>query len=138
MPSAEAEISIPAAPETVWKVAGPFTGVADWHPAVGRVAKEADGKQRRLHLLDGAEIVEALLQHDESARAYSYRIVDAPLPVENYQALFHVDEDGAGGTIVRWTARFDVTGEEDSESVERTVQGIFESGLEHLKQLTAA
>lgn len=137
MPAAEAECAIPAAPDAVWRIAGGFGSLPDWHPAVARCALEAEGRQRRLTLVDGGEIVEALLQRDDSARAYAYRIVDAPLPVDNYQATFHVEDDGAGGAIAHWTARFDVREDADPAAVERDVQGLFESGLEHLRQLTA-
>lgn len=138
MPSAEAEQPIAAAAADVWKIAGGFGSLAEWHPAVARCTLEADGRQRRIALVDGGEIVEALLQRDEAARAYAYRIVDAPLPVESYQATFHVDDDGAGGAIAHWSARFDVKEGEDPAAVESTVQGLFESGLEHLAQLCAS
>ena len=135
MPSAEAEQPIAAKADDVWKIAGGFDSLAAWHPAVARCTLEAGGRQRRVALVDGGEIVEALLQRDDAARAYAYRIVDAPLPVESYQATFHIEDDGADGAIAHWSARFDVKEGEDVAAVERSVQGIFESGLEHLSQL---
>jgi hypothetical protein len=138
MPSAEVEVQMPASADSVWKIAGGFLSVADWHPAVGRVDDEGKGRQRRLHLVDGGQIVEALLQHDAAARAYSYRLVEAPLPIENYQATFYVEEDGAERCLVRWSARFDVKEGEDVLANEQALEGIFESGLQHLKQLSVA
>ncbi len=102
---------------------------------MARCTLEAEGRQRRLTLVDGGEIVEALLQHDDAARAYAYRLVSGPLSVETYQALLHVEEDGAGGALVRWSARFDVEEEADPAEVARTVQGLFDSGLENLDRL---
>ncbi|MBP5855550.1 SRPBCC family protein [Marivibrio halodurans] len=137
MPLAEAECAIPAPPDAVWKVAGGFGSLADWHPAVARCTLEAEGRQRRLILVDGGELLEALLQRDDAARAYAYRIVESPMPVDNYQATFHIEDDGAGGSIAHWSARFDVREDEDPAPVERSVQGIFESGLEQLRQLAS-
>lgn len=137
MPSAEADRSIPADPDVVWRLAGAFEALGDWHPAASACRVEEGGRTRRAKLVDGADLVEVLLQRDDSARAYSYRLTEGPWPVASFQALFHVEEDGAGGAVVHWSARFDLSDDSDPVEVERQVQGFFESGLEHLGQLAA-
>ncbi|MEQ8604242.1 MAG: SRPBCC family protein [Marivibrio sp.] len=137
MPSAEAEKPIPAAPEIVWRLAGAFDALGAWHPAASACRTEEGGRTRRARLVDGAQLVDVLLQHDEAARAYSYRLAEGPWPVSSFQALFHVEEDGAGGAVARWSARFDLSDDSDPQETARQIQGFFESGLEHLAQLAS-
>jgi len=138
MPSAEAERPIPAAPETVWRVAGAFDALGAWHPAAAACRMEEGGRTRRTQLVDGATLAEVLLQHDDAARAYSYRLAEAPWPVSSFQALFHIEDDGAGGSLAHWSARFDLSDDSDPQDVERQIQGYFESGLENLAQIAGS
>lgn len=130
-------VNISAEVARVWETIGPFAGLADWHPAISEAAMESEGRRRRLKLVDGSEILEELVGHDDAGTSYTYRIVDAgPLPVRNYEATIFVTPGESGGCDVTWQGRFDPEGNETL--AEQTMQRVYEAGLENLKKMFGA
>lgn len=127
-----AELAVP--PQQLWQTIGGFNALADWHPAVESSELEEGGKVRRLKLAGGGEIVERLIESDDNERLYSYEIIDAPLPVQNYRATIRVRDAGDGRhSIVEWRGEFLPRGPEaDAVAV---VQGIYQAGLDNLKKM---
>ncbi len=120
----------------LWRVIGGFNALPDWHPAVARSALENEGQDRRLTLVDGATLLERLVNHDDVGRTYSYTIEESPLPFRDYQAIIKVHERDGGCTLV-WSSEFEADGAPESDAV-AIVQGIYRGGFENLKKLFEA
>lgn len=127
----ERSAEVKATPDKVWAAIGAFCGIGDWHPAVEKcsLGDEAGTPIRTLSLKGGGTLVEAEVSRDEAARAYSYKIVDGPLPVANYVSTLSVkqgDEDGE--SEITWKGQFDAKGATDDKATE-VIAGIYESGI---------
>ena len=126
-----------AAPGAVWSAVGDFCGIADWHPAVAKCeASEEGGKTRRTLTLagGGGTLVEELVSRDDDKMQYTYRIVDGPLPVQNYESTISVAPSGDGSTI-SWTGHFDAKGASDDKA-EEVIGGIYDAGLKGIADKT--
>ncbi|MGC2203232.1 MAG: SRPBCC family protein [Stellaceae bacterium] len=134
MAQASASIEVPASPNLVWQLIGGFGSLPDWLPYIPE-SELGEGHVRRLSNSGGETIVERLVKFDDSARSYSYAILQAPFPVTDYLPTLRVVETDSGrGSRVEWSGRFLPDGVSDSEA-SRLFQGIYEDGL---KALTAA
>ena len=112
-----------------WARVGDFHGLASWHPAVAETVASEGGEVRALHTQDGAVILERRTGTGE--RSYSYKILEGPLPVRDYNSTLSVTEDDNGGSEVVWDAEFEAEGA--PEDVSRgVVEGILNAGLEAL------
>lgn len=126
---------VPAAVQQVWKTIGEFGALSEWHPAVASCQSEADGKRRRLRLVDGSELLEELVEQDDSSCSYTYTMVQAgPLPVENYRSTIHVADSGDGQSQVTWSGSFDPAGE-DATAARETLERVYQTGLDNLKKM---
>ncbi len=130
MPQVKVSRTFEASADTVWGRIGGFNALPEWHPAVAGSALEDGGRQRRLTLGDGAQILEEERSRDEAGRSYTYAILDSPLPVANYVATLRVTPSG-GGCEAEWSSTFDAVGPEDEAA--DVVRGIYEAGFDHLK-----
>ncbi|MCJ2088517.1 SRPBCC family protein [Methylobacterium sp. E-005] len=121
--------TVAAPPATVWNTIGEFCGIGDWHQAVEKcVLSEKGGKKvRTLSLKGGGTIVEEQVARDEKTMAYTYAILESPLPVEGYKSTFSVAPDGKGSKLT-WTGSFKAKGAPDAKA-EEVVGGIYEGGL---------
>ena len=103
-----------AAPcDRVWGIVRDFNGHDRWHPIVAESAIErgdpADrvGCVRRFRLRDGSELREQLLALSDLEQAFTYCLLDTPVPLFNYVAsvrLFPVTDGDL--TFAQWRARF--------------------------------
>ena len=121
--------TVAAPPATVWKTIGTFCGIGDWHPAVEKCTlSQKDGKAvRTLSLKGGGEIVEEELARDDKAMAYSYAILQSPLPVSGYKSTLKVAPEGSGSKLT-WTGSFQAKGAPDAKA-EEVIGGIYDAGL---------
>lgn len=129
-----AKVHVPASVAAVWRTVGDFGGLANWHPAVAETQAENGGRRRRVKLMDGSELVEELVDHDDAGTRYTYRIVDAgPLPVQDYEATVAVRDTGDGACDVSWQGRFEPVG--NATLAEQTIQRVYQTGLDNLRTL---
>jgi hypothetical protein len=128
------EVMLGARPAAVWEAVGPFCAISDWHPAIAACKEERIGEtvHRRLTTHDGGQILEKLLAHDDAGMSYSYTIEESFLPVAGYRATIAV-ADAGGKARVTWKSSFSPKGASEEEA-ERVIGGIFEAGLEELRQ----
>lgn len=104
-------ITIRAKPDAVWKVAGNFAGLKDWHPAVEKSEgskDNTDGGSRTVTLKNGGVLKESLDDYKADGFTYSYRLGDTDLkalPVSSYSATFTVSPEGEGSKVA-WMGRF--------------------------------
>lgn len=136
MKKVQMSTTIDATPDVVWQMIGGFNTLQDWHPAVQRSDLANGGVMRKLSLFGGGAIVERLEHFDNHDRAYTYSIVDAPLPVRNYVSTLRVKDGGDGkSAIVEWSSEFEAAAGVSDNDAMAAVQGIYQSGLDNLKKL---
>ncbi|HCQ63987.1 MAG TPA: MxaD family protein [Rhodobacteraceae bacterium] len=131
---------IPATVDRVWSVVRDFNAMPAWHPAIaqsrieGGAASDAIGCVRNFSLKDGKKIREKLLSLSDLDHSFSYSILTADIPLENYRAglaLFPVtDSDQTFGI---WTARFTCPKGMETDLEKTVSQGVFQTGFDALK-----
>lgn len=127
------DVLVQAEAGKVWEVVGDFGRLDAWHPAIATCEAEAiDGvRHRRLTTVDGGELLEKLLAHDDGMMAYSYSIEESPLPVIGYVAEVRVTPEGDGARL-SWSSRFLPDGVSDEEA-RGIIAGIYEAGLANVQ-----
>jgi hypothetical protein len=128
------EAKVEAERKALWAKIGGWCAIADWHPAIAKCesSKDGDVEFRTLTLKSGGVIKEKLLE--TGTASYKYEIIESPLPVKNYTAMFSVtpDDDNLDEINVLWSATFDANGKEDKEA-RGVIDGIFKAGMESIK-----
>ena len=132
MAQASAAIDIPASANDVWQLIGGFNSLPDWLGYILKSELSEGGRVRHLANPQGETIVERLEKFDNTARSYSYSIIEAPFPITQYLSTLHVKPSADGkGARVEWSATFTPKGVSDAEA-SKTFQAIFEDGLKEL------
>lgn len=132
MAHASSSIDIPAPPDRVWQLIGGFDSLPDWLPYIPESELSEGGRMRRLANPNGEAIVERLIAFDETARSYSYTILQAPFPVTDYLSTLQVTGTHDDmGSRVEWSGRFTPAGVTDAEA-SRLFQCIYDDGLKAL------
>ena len=122
--------------EAVWEVLRDFNGHDRWHPAVADSQIERGqpfdkvGCVRRFHLKDGSELREQLLTLSDADMAFSYCLLETPVPLLNYVAHVRLAPVTDGDrTFWHWHCRFD-TPEGQEAALEAMVrENIYEAGF---------
>jgi Polyketide cyclase / dehydrase and lipid transport len=88
---------------------------------------------REFQLKGGGFVISELLEYNEAARWYRYRILKTNLPMKGYEAEMHVEAAAGGGSIVVWSGQFQRPEEtakpdQDDAATMKLVQGVFRSG----------
>ena len=125
--------TLPTAADDIWQLIGSFNALPDWHPAVEKSDLEDGGKQRRLTLAGGGEIVERLEAHADEDYTYTYSIVSSPLPVANYRSTVKIIPKDDGTSEVQWLGSFEPIGAENDAV--KTMQGIYQAGMDNLRKM---
>lgn len=126
----ELTIDVEAPPDVVWSVVGDVTAVPRWFTKY--VDCHVDGDVRTLRSAEGgAELVERLLERDDTAMTYAYTVTAGP-PLRSHWASFTVVRRDGGSTIV-WHTRAEFL-DESIDTEERLAAGQ-RAGLERLKAL---
>ena len=129
-------IEAPGLPPEVWAEVGAFCAIEKWHPAVAKCeeSKEGDTTFRTLTLKDGGKIKEKLTGTEDLA--YTYEIVESPLPVKNYKSKLWLEvDDEPNRSVIYWQSDFDANGKSDDEAT-KAISDIFMAGLKSIKQKT--
>jgi len=127
--------------DRVWEVLRDFNGHDRWHPAVTESTIERGlspakvGCVRRFRLADGSELREQLLTLSDMEQAFSYCLLDTPVPLFNYVA--HVSlipvTDG-DRTFWQWESRFDTRPGEEQEMTTMVGENIYQAGFDAIRQ----
>ncbi len=127
------EAVIDAAPGRVWQVMGAFCSISEWHPVIARCEEQTvDGApHRRLTTQDGGVLLERLLDHDNDGMAYSYSIVESPLPVQDYRSTISVADEG-GKARLTWRSSFAPKGASEADAA-KVIGDIYDAGLESIE-----
>ncbi len=125
--------NLPASADDIWKLIGNFNALPDWHPAVEKSDLEDGGKQRRVTVAGGGEIVERLEAHADEDYTYTYSIVSSPFPVANYRSTVRIVPKDDGTSEVEWLGSFEAVGTEN-EAI-KTMQGVYQAGIDNLRKM---
>ena len=140
-------IEINAKPDVVWSVVKGFDGLVNWHPtfASSPLVKGQNGHVgavRALTIKDGPTFTEELVAYSDARMAYTYIIVESPLPIDHYQSSMSVKGNGSGGTTVAWIGTFtrknprdNVPEAESDAAVVNLIVGAYQAGLQTVKKL---
>ena len=94
-------VEINAAPSAVWNIVKDFDGLNKWHPAFSKdvITKGGNGQVgsvRAVTLKDGPTFTEEMTAYDDAKMMFSYRIIESPLPVDQYKSTLTVAPKGNG------------------------------------------
>lgn len=129
-------IEAPGLPPEVWAEVGAFCAIEKWHPAVAKCeeTKEGDVTFRTLTLKDGGAKIKEKLTGTEDV-AYTYEIVESPLPVKNYKSKLWLEtDDEPDRTVIYWQSDFDANGKPDDEA-KKIITGILGDGVKGIKKV---
>ena len=126
----------------VWAIARDYTG--HWHSSVicnssieGGLPSDQIGCVRAFELREGGKLREVLVGMSDEQHEFSYRILESPLPVEDYfAAVRFAPVTTTGQTFGEWTADFRLPPDQE-ESTVNTVTGVFEDGFTDIARLVA-
>lgn len=126
-------VVVQASPDAAWAAIGGFCGIKDWHPEVVSCEVQGEGmpRTRMVTLLDGAQFIEREVNWNDRGRAYSYTIVEGPLPITNAIAMIKVLPSEEGSISLLWTGSFKPVG--SPEEAKMILSGFYAAGLESLK-----
>jgi hypothetical protein len=118
--------------QILWNRFGGFCQIAEWQPVVLSCTegKEEGAFYRTLSLQGGGKIKEKLLK--TGPLSYHYAIVEAPLPVKNYEANFSV-APGDGAVDIIWSATYDAAEGKSDADARAAIDGIFRAGIASIK-----
>ena len=126
--------------DAVWDVLRDFNGHDRWHPAVadseierGRTS-DIVGCIRRFHLKDGSLLREQLMTLSDIDAAYSYCLLDTPVPLFNYVShvrLFPVTDGDR--TFWQWEGNFTTPAGEETHLKNMVGSEIYEAGFEAIR-----
>ena len=132
-------IEAPGLPPEVWAEVGEFCAIEKWHPAVAKCeeTKEGDVTFRTLTLKDGGKIKEKLTGTEDVA--YTYEIVESPLPVKNYKSKLWLEvDDEPNRSVIYWQSDFDAADGKTDEEAKKVITGILADGVKGIKKVAIA
>lgn len=86
-----------ASPEEVWRILGDLVRAPEYVPGV--VTARMEGMVRVCRDTYGNEIREELSDYSPEKRAYRFRHLKVPLPVQRSEGSFSVESDGTGALV---------------------------------------
>lgn len=142
MPEVYKSTVVDASAENVWETIRDFAGVENWYPGIesGAVRVENDkpgdavGAVRAIEMPGDVTVREKLVEHSDERRFFSYRILDYPLPLENYLSTLRVRRiTESSASFVEWSSRFEVEPDLREEGVEN-ITSVYLEGLKALRE----
>jgi mxaD protein len=97
MADGQAEVTIDASPDDVWKLVREFGTLDEWMPGIESCTVEGD--VRTLPMM-GMEIQEQLRSLDDDKRAIAYSVIKLPLEgLQSHTATISVEPEGSGSKV---------------------------------------
>lgn len=126
-----------AAPvEAVWDMLRDFNGHDQWHPAIAssvierRLPSDKVGCVRRFKLQDGSELREQLLALSDADLAYSYCLLETPIPLFNYVSHVRlIPVTDADHTYWQWEGHFNTPAETRDAMIATVGTDIYNAGF---------
>ncbi len=144
MPRVVRSTIIDAPIEAVWAALRDFNAHDQWHPAVGEShveggrAPDEIGCVRNFRLQNGAHIREQLLTLSDRDHTFTYCILDAPIPLNNYVATVTLKRVTDGDrTFWDWRSRFDAPPALEGTLARMVGEDVYDAGIEAIRALLA-
>ena len=131
-------VELNTSPATAWEVVGAFDKLQNWIPAVESSTVDGPatkpGTVRTLNLKGGGQIKEQLTSYDKLDTRLTYKILESPLPVANYESFMAITHTAKGKALVIWGSTFDAAGGATDAKAKSVIQGIYKLGFDTLKK----
>jgi mxaD protein len=139
-------IEIKAPLGKVWAAIRDYDGLPSWHPGfakdeIVKGTNNTPGAVRALTIKDGPTFTEELLAFSEKDHSYKYRIIESPLPLQDYVSTISLAAGKDGTTVVTWVGNFkrknpaDNPPEAESDAgAVKLITDVYRTGLENLKK----
>ena len=145
MPRVYISSVIDAPASRVWDKVRDFNGLPRWHPRI-RDSRIENGEPsdrvgcvRSFHLRDGSHLRELLLTLSDADMAFSYCLLDTPVPLLNYVAHVRLAPVTDGDrTFWHWESRFDAPPGRERELRDMVAEGVYQSGFDAIRAHLAA
>lgn len=131
---------LPAPVEAVWAVIRDFNGHDRWHPIVADSHIERGqpsdkvGCVRNFHLQDGSNLRELLLTLSDADMAFSYCLLETPVPLLNYVAHVRlVPVTDGDATFWHWESRFDTPRGREAELQQMVAENVYQGGFDAVR-----
>jgi hypothetical protein len=131
---------LPAPVEAVWDVIRDFNGHDRWHPIVADSHIERGqpsdkvGCVRNFHLQDGSNLRELLLTLSDADMAFSYCLLETPVPLLNYVAHVRlVPVTDGDATFWHWESRFDTPKGREAELQQMVAENVYQGGFDAVR-----
>jgi len=131
---------IDAPVEAVWDVLRDFNGHDRWHPIVADshvergLPSDKVGCVRNFHLADGSHLRELLLTLSDADMAFSYCMLDTPVPLLNYVAHVRLSPVTDGDrTFWHWESRFDTPPGREKELHDMVATNVYQGGFDAIR-----
>jgi hypothetical protein len=114
--------------EKAWVLIRDFGDISAW--AKGRIVRlEGTGVGMVRHI-DGASgrVVERCEAHSDAEHSFSYRLLQSPWPVSDYQGCVRLTDNGPNSCVIVWSATFEAHGQDPQglrKGVESTLRDSF-------------
>ena len=122
--------------EAVWDMLRDFNGHDQWHPAVAisqierRLPSDKVGCVRKFKLGDGAELREQLLALSDADLAYSYCLLETPIPLFNYVSHVRlIPVTDTDHTYWQWEGQFDTPADQRDAMTALVGNDIYDAGF---------
>ena len=83
-----------------------------------------------------------MLAFNEPAMAFTYNVIESPLPIDRYLSTMSVKSNGHGGSVVIWIGQFSRKNPrsnppeaENDAAVVAFIAGAYQAGLQNLKTI---
>ncbi|MDP2087640.1 MAG: SRPBCC family protein [Gemmobacter sp.] len=131
---------LPAPVEAVWDVIRDFNGHDRWHPIVAEshiergLPSDKVGCVRNFHLQDGSNLRELLLTLSDADMAFSYCLLETPVPLLNYVAHVRLAPVTDGdATFWHWESRFDTPKGREEELRAMVAENVYQGGFDAVR-----
>ena len=127
--------------EKVWPIIRGFNSLPKWHPYVNTSSliegscEASVGAVRKFEQTDGSVVVERLLGLDDLNYSIKYRLLEAPIPVENYIASIDlIPVPSLNKTIISWRADYQ-TAPDVAANLNIKLDEVFRMGFDKLNKM---
>lgn len=126
--------------EAVWEVLRDFNGHDRWHPIVAESHIEKGqpfdrvGCVRNFRLAGGENLRELLLTMSDADMAFSYCLLETPVPLLNYVAHVRLAPVTDGDrTFWHWESRFDTPPGRERELQQMVAENVYQGGIDAVR-----
>jgi hypothetical protein len=127
---------LPAPVDTVWNMLRDFNGHDQWHPAIASsqiergLPSDKVGCIRKFKLTDGSELREQLLALSDADLAYSYCLLETPIPLFNYVSHVRlIPVTDVDHTYWQWEGHFDTPTDQRDAMITTVGTDIYDAGF---------